>query len=237
MRLSMVLVSSALAIGCGARTLPPREAPSKEVAREVVSPGPPQEGKGRILFDSPDGPVRVDVVTEANPRSVWIMTESHDIGRYRYETWELKPESDVVLIPICQTPCIADLPRGEHLVRYQTLGRDGGQSDVEHVKVTEEPTVHRRALGRVPSITNELLSILLQPILWAPGLTFGGVAVATGVQSAGADGTRAERLQTTSIGFGVSGAIFLAAGIVIGQWIRPTEQEGATTRFPLEERR
>jgi hypothetical protein len=223
--------------GCGVRTLPPREAPSKEVTPDVISPGPPKHGTGRLLLDTPDGHVRVDVMSEVNERLSWAMTRSATIGNTVYETWELKPDSDVVLTPLCMTPCIVDLPPGEYVLRYQTLAPDEIHSDVERMTVTTEPTVHRRAVGRSTRSQDAFLAFFLPPLMWVPGLVFGGVAVSNAVTAVDAEGARADKLRGTSIGFGIAGAVFLAAGIVAGYWIRPLEQEGATTRFPLNERR
>lgn len=114
-------------------------------------------------------------------------------------------------MPVCQTPCVVDLPPGSHKIRLQPLWPQPKRSEAMDIEVTATPTVYRRAVGNVPSTGHAALSYVLPVALLLPGLLFGSIGAANLVRSMDAVGERADRLETSGTGLAVLGGALLVS--------------------------
>ena len=126
---------------------------------------------------------------------------------------------------VCRTPCVFDLPLGDHLFAFPMRG--SGKEEVEDVWVSQAPSLYRRALGsRRSGGAGFVLGVL--------GASFGGVSLVTGTALLPVG------LATDKSGLTTSGAITLAVGAVLtvlGIWAiaeNPAlEQPGAGAHYGL----
>ncbi len=208
-RRTLLVASLLLSAGC-VHLFPPPPVPGPvQLSRidTLVSPG-----QGRLYIDVVDGPTHVRVV---KPVSVQV----RDDDGFTYEDTTLETEQ------ACRTPCVFDLPLGDHLFAFPMRG--SGKEEVEDVWVSQTPSLYRRALGsRRSGGAGFALGVL--------GTAFGGISLVTGTSLLPVG------LATDKSGLTTSGAITLAAGAVLtalGIWAiaeNPAlEQPGAGARYDL----
>jgi hypothetical protein len=117
---SALVALTALPQGC-VQTLPPPEAPSQELSREVIDEAfavQSSEGEGVVVLDIVDGAARVeDLGTELDGAGAEEICE--------------------------QTPCVARLELGQHRLVFHQDGRD----DEVTFQVTPEPRAYRRVMS------------------------------------------------------------------------------------------
>jgi hypothetical protein len=198
------------ATGC-VHTLPPRATPGP-VAPPLGS-FPPAPGFGRIYVDVVDGPIRVRVVKP--------VTVNETFNGEEFETEELEDQAS------CTSPCVLDLPLGEHLLAFPVRGAGG--VDLASVIASPSPTIYRRALGwRQSGGAGFALGVL--------GASFGGVSFVTGAALLPIG------LATDSHGLTVAGGITLGVGALLtaaGIWAIANhplaEQAGAGAQYSLPE--
>ena len=162
-----------------------RPSPARSKLSRLETLIPP--GQGRVYVDVVDGPTRVRVVT---PVSVQV---PFDDGTF-YEDTVLETEQ------ACRTPCVFDLPLGEHLFAFPMRG--SAKEEVDDVWVLPTPSLYRRALGyRQSGGGGFVLGVL--------GTAFGGVSLVTGTALLPVG------LATDKSGLTASGAITLGVGAVL----------------------
>jgi hypothetical protein len=116
--LTLLLASSAV-LACGARQLPPPEAPPKVVPEILGVPeAPPREGTGRLLIDNHGETAKVARVNESGNAEV-----------------------------VCITPCAIDANVGAQTFVFTSL-RDEERTSRADVTIVRGTSVVRHALGR-----------------------------------------------------------------------------------------
>jgi hypothetical protein len=212
MTVSSVLIVQVLALtaaGC-IHELPPRETPGP--VDPPAASYPPAPGLGRLYVDVVDGPTHVRVVKP--------ITVTETVNDEEFETEELEDQAT------CTSPCVLDLPLGDHLLAFPVRG---GGVDVARVIASPSPTVYRRALGwRQRGDAGFALGVL--------GASFGGVSFVTGAA------LLPTGLATDSHGLTVAGGITLGAGAlltaagILAIMNHPlAEQAGAGAQYGLPE--
>lgn len=201
-----LLTVSALCAGC-LKTLPPATAPARVLPDLALPSDPPPRGHGRVAIS-----------TTGTVPSVVHFVEGASFAGGAYGV-----VGAVHVSRLCITPCVVDLPYGNHELRLSPDGeiRD---SDPIYVAVAERPSalrvdVGRRTRGGALATTASALTLLgvigtpSAGIVWAvesddPGLwrpaTLGSVAA-------------------------------LALGVVLWQFDRPTVQHASSTQWTLGE--
>lgn len=187
----------------------------EKVAPAVDTVAPPESGHGRLVVDVVDGPTPV--------RRVRMESKQTDDGRGRvayrfFESAEL----------LCATsPCVADLPTGNVLLRFPVLG-DERASEIELVHVGPRATVYRRSLSQYDGRTGStrVLGIVATAVGASAAIT-GTALLPIGLSKGNDDLT-------------LSGGITLAAGaalLALGIWAitsdSPTYRPGSSVHFPL----
>lgn len=129
--LGIVVLASA---ACSS-VLPPPEAPKRRVPALSMEPAPPVEGQGRIAIDA------VGVGDAPGPYWVELELSSTTVGRV---------EGNTSTYVCARTPCVANLPYGNFLLR---LGNNHGRFG--HVPVV---------IGTKPTILNVVVGV------WEPGM-------------------------------------------------------------------
>lgn len=206
---TLLVASLLLSAGC-VHVFPPPPVPGLVQPSRLDTPVPP--GQGRLYIDVADGPTRVRVV---KPVSVQVQLDDD----FTYEDTELETEY------VCRTPCVFDLPLGDHLFAFPMRG--SVKEEVDDVWVSQTPSLYRRALGsRRSGGAGFVLGVL--------GASFGGLSLVTGTSLFPVG------LATDRSGLTTSGAITLAAGAVLtalGIWAiaeNPAlEQPGASAHYDL----
>jgi len=125
----LTVLVPALLVGC-VRHLPPPTPPERTLPAIVLPSDPPAPNHGRVVLDSPASPAGVEV----------IESRMEVEGRVGVQTRRL-----------CGTPCAADLPLGQHELRFTE--ENGGQKHVITVDVAATNTAVRVALGKKPGST------------------------------------------------------------------------------------
>jgi hypothetical protein len=211
-RSALILQVLALtAAGC-IHALPPPATPGPVVPPPATLPLAP--GLGRIYVDVVDGPVRVRVVKP--------ITVTETVNDEQFETEELEDQAT------CTSPCVLDLPLGNHLFAFPVRGAGG--VDLARVTASPSPTVYRRALGwRQKGGAGFVLGVL--------GASFGGTSFVTGAA------LLPTGLAKDNHGLTLAGGITLGVGALLtvaGIWAianNPlTEQAGAGAQYGLPER-
>src|SRR5580692_12919282 len=152
-------IGLALAGCAGARHLDPPPIPAAIVPAVAMPSTAPPPYVARVVFDVVDGPATIQFKTIQSIGAVWL--------------------------PVCTTPCVADVPIGIQNVSFQ-LRSDPSRGDSDQVLFVPGTSVYRRALGGHDSNA---------------GLLVGGYFVAyTGVS------TLMMSLLMLSLGGGTSGA-------------------------------
>lgn len=207
--LTAVLCSGACTVRPPAPPAPPARAPAVVLPTEA-----PVAGHGRVVLDSPGRPARVARVAQTG--------EGVAVARDLDGTTTTAVSAFVGLDHLCTTPCVIDLPRGEHLLRFSAV--DGGYGGEVYAPVGERPVVVTGALGRKRRRSGTYMTGLLL------GIVASSVVIGTGIElSKGADPDERDFYVGA---FGVSTALLLGAGALM--WFaRPVDQPGAFTQFDL----
>ncbi len=164
---SALLVPVALfSIACGPVRLAKQPTPGKQtITAEPPSPAP-RPGHGRLYVDTVGGPARVGKITKivetqiavpnysmmtlTNGVMIPVVSGTRSVAAKRRE-----------VRPLCATPCVVDLPIGDHLVE---LRRDRNHVDIVNLRITGNArNAYRHALGRndVPNLRRAFPAILL----------------------------------------------------------------------------
>jgi hypothetical protein len=207
---TLLVASLLLSAGC-VHLFPPPPVPGPVQPSRLDTLIPP--GQGRLYVDVVDGPTRVRVV-----KPVTVQVRDND-DALTYEDTVLETEQ------ACRTPCVFDLPLGDHLFAFPMRG--SGKEEVEDVWVSQTPSLYRRALGSRRSGGGGF-------VLGVLGTSFGGISLVTGTSLFPVG------LATDKAGLTTSGAITLAVGAVLtalGIWAiaeNPAlEQPGAGAHYGL----
>jgi len=124
---------------------------------------------------------------------------------------------------VCLSPCWVDLPIGHHELRF-VLQNDVRRSDVDVVKVFDQPVVYRRALGFVDlNAVDKTLGLLAFATGGSTLLTFGAIAIASDEDS------------DVFGGFAIAGGVLTALGVYFLYRGRTVVQQGAWTTWPVSE--
>jgi hypothetical protein len=200
----LVCVLASACIPRGAPPAPPRRSPPVAMPAD-----PPPPNHGRVVIDTPGTPARVLRITGMGSTHVYVVGASGGAGG---------TGTYVETMPVCITPCVADLPRGwNRLLVLSPDSRRGGAVDVD---VGEQPLVVAGALGERPQLG-----------VWSVAV---GTAILGGVMLGGGLEQR-ERLPGDPTGralIGV-GSIVLAASlyVLIARW--PRKQPSTFDQYPM----
>lgn len=236
--LRRLLVVSTLATGtagCGVKQLEPPAAPAHTVP---VVPGLPEDlpaaGNGRLLLatggDEPAMVSRVLETIEGAGSSPTVQSGG----------WGASLASDTRsrrTVPLCLTPCAADLPIGAHSLVFTSL-RDAQTTSVALVGVSRGSTAVRHELGHEKPFGVPYAVGVMSTLAGAGLLVVGGAALAAGLTAeptVGASGPESDPKAVTAFG-GVTagvGLVTLAVGVVMLVANQPAHRPGATTTFPL----
>jgi hypothetical protein len=220
-----MLLGALLLSGCGINELePPATPPRAPVTIDPTRiPAVRPPGTGRVALDAVGGEAQVEEVVDV---SAGFESPAAEGAKLR-----------VVTLPLCLSPCIADLGYGHHILRYSATTTEG----VSHVSFAPlnvkkgNITIVRHALGhyRTSPGWNGFGSFSL--VAGIPLVVVGtGLLVVGGSHLAG-DSQDAQNLRGTFSTAGdvtfVLGAILTAAGIIIKVAARDEYQPGATVQF------
>ncbi len=194
-----------VASGCSFTTqLPPRQAPTEELPRLRLPPPPPEAGKGRVALDSMGEDAEV----------VWRVDSevAFGYGAYRNAYGYAK-----TTVPVCRTPCVANLPYGTYKLEF--TGEDGRIQTVD-LMVGEEPLVVRVRMGRDDPGPGAITSI---------GTT---LMITGGVLGLAAGGVLAEgQDDPLAPGMLVGGLAAFGLGYILLHHFPDVKQQGAVTVF------
>ncbi len=198
----LLLVS--LCASCITRLPAPPDPPRVDPAVEMPSSQPPP-GRGRVV-----------IATERDIPSVVHFVEGASFANGQYGV-----VGAVHLSRLCVTPCVVDLPYGNHELRFTTDGAPG--DDQVYVSVSDRTSALRVALGKR---TNGGTAATAGR--WLVGV--GGLAALTGGLLWPVDDD-AGVIRTTALG----GVAALALGLVLSQLDRPIVQPASSIQWTLGE--
>ncbi|MAQ16804.1 MAG: hypothetical protein CMN30_18680 [Sandaracinus sp.] len=212
---ALLLVLAALAgAGCQPQALATSTTPAA-IAPEVDTSAPLAAGQGRLVVDVEDGPVTVERI-QLEPQPANAPGEG-TIQRWRFEE---RPE-----VLCASTPCVVDLPVGNVLLGFPTLGSEELVTRVL-VHVSEEPTVYRRALDQYFPRRAGMLGVGVPSLLVGLGSASAGAALLP------------QGLDRDDRGRTIAGAVTLGVGVAlfaIGYWLikqgRHSLRPGASVHF------
>lgn len=203
----LALLAALATVAC-VRRLPPAPTPEARVPA-VDTRAPLAAGHGRLVIDVVDGPTLLDrvrmVATQVAPtaeqaRGSVVFSEAAE--------------------PLCQSPCVTDVPLGNLVLSFPVLGNPGAR-EIELVHVGPEAAVYRRSLS-VYRVKKKGARYVLGIIATA----LGGAAVTTGVVLLPIG------LDKDNDGLTTAGAISLGAGAVVLAWGIWAVRRDATTYRP-----
>lgn len=191
-------------LACSATIHAPPPAPARQAPAVDRAAVPPQPNTGQVILDTVDGPADVSEVLSS---SFAYSTTGHSaLG--------------VQTARVCTTPCVANLPYGDHELRF-TLRGAPDRTSTTFITATTTPTNHRYAVGTYRQHTNGTLGGMMMATV---GGTLGLVGVMVG---AGTDNGAAT-------GAGVAGLAVAAIGLLIMHKSRTELQSGSLTSWPAE---
>lgn len=178
------LISASVVCGCIVDQLPPTQRPSQQLTAAPVDV-PPTPGQGQIVFDVEQGPAQVEAITA---QQVWSGTYVQG--------------SATETVPICTTPCVANVPYGSHKVRFKLL-RDPTYNGDEMITVGSQRSIARYNPGQNHVRVGALLG-------GATLVTLGGV---TGIIGLAMSAT--ESGQSTGSTLLIGGAVATLVGMIV----------------------
>ncbi|MFO0609831.1 MAG: hypothetical protein U0324_42125 [Polyangiales bacterium] len=219
---ALLLACAWLGGGCATRYLPPPAAPSRAAITPGYAPPPLREGEGQVSFDVARGRARVELVTErtqAGPYATSLGLAPRGVA--------YAPLTQYTLRPVCETPCVANLPLGPRQVLFTDVDPGTGRTSTAFINVGAAPSAVRHAMGRE---TSSLGGVVGAAIMAGLG---GAVALAGGLLMGFQDASRPGH-ENLALAGGVTlgvGLALAAGGAVLGVASRPTLQPGATTQW------
>jgi len=189
-------------IACAPRTLPPPAAPARQPPAVDRASVPPVPNTGQVILDTVDGPADVEEV----------LSSSYAVATNGNSAFGLHTAR------VCTTPCVANLPYGDHELRFHLRGQPD-RTSTAFITATTTPTNHRYAVGTFRT---------------HPGGMFGGIALATvggtlGLVGVAVGGGTDNGALT---GAGVVGLAAAVVGLLVMNSSRTETQSGALTSWP-----
>ncbi|TAK23845.1 MAG: hypothetical protein EPO40_25130 [Myxococcaceae bacterium] len=214
-------VTLALALGaCSTRYLPAPRAPERVAPTGVVEASAPREGEGQITLDVVGGPARIDLVTErtqpASGTQVWAVR-----GRASFTA----PGPQITTRPLCVSPCVANLPFGQHELSFTSTDDSSRRSSTGFVTVTPHPAVVRHAMGYQETHAGGVVTAVLLSAFGVAATLAGTALVAIDSQPQ-AHGLGVAGFTTLGVG-----AALVTSGIIVGVNSRPDSQPGTTVQW------
>jgi hypothetical protein len=199
-----VVLALALA-GCTVE-LPPPKAPIARLPPIELPDDPPPAGFGRVVINTTDGPSRVDE----------ILGEAYVPYRHGYNGRKVE-----VTRNLGTTPCVVDLPYGNHDLELSSLANDHEHDRVRyHFKSGETHGYVRRLGYHDPRSVQEQVGAALIGF----GAAMAGASILTGTLQG----------RDWGLGLGIPGAVMLLIGIPLAATARSVEQPGAATWWKIE---
>lgn len=181
------------------RELPARTQPPRELPAIAIEPAPQAPGTGRMALDSTDGPAVVDEV---------VANSSGEIFAGRGFAFASAASTK----PVCTTPCVADLPYGNHQLIFRSVGNDG--SYVSTVVAGAKPSIYRVAPTRTSGPTAHTLAFTID-MLAVMALVLGPSMMVAASARAAHDSGHADEFRSNGATITLVGAIALGVGIGI----------------------
>jgi hypothetical protein len=204
--------------GCGYREIPPPHAPAQSVPLVEAVERQPPSGHTRVLLDTNGTPAKVTEIVSWG--SGFATAEA---GGYFATGWSGTEQER----PLCLTPCLTELSRGLHRLRFAELG--GRRGDDIELQVGSHSKVVRISLGQTEPEHPSRLGAELAIVVGVAAMATGSLALAT----ASTGDTPNERIGTENVGVALLGTG--AALIVIGiPWLlltRGVHQPSTVTQF------
>ena len=203
------------ALGC-TTVLPAPRVPDRIAPTIRNDLGAPADGHGRVVLDVVDGPTEVrEVLSESESSSVAVA--SNNRGTVAVASGQA---SEQTTRPLCTTPCVTDLLRGNHVLSFTLVG-EPRRTERGDVLVGQRVWVQRRALG--------------QPRRLAP--TTVGIGIAVAVLGLVIEGSAFAFIgESTGTALALLGA---GAGIALGgvgiMLSNATSQPGSVAEWYLDE--
>jgi len=229
-----VTLTTALSVcsaGC-VHNLPPPPMPERTaVAPDVVPPGPPPAGDGRVVVDAVGEQAKVFEVTELTTRT--------NPGYGGKSAWLAPPQLDRKMRPLCITPCAIDLPTGWHSLVFEST-TDATRTSTVDVTVSTHPIEVRHALGHDKPINGSYVGGLAMLIPAGGLLLMGTIATAVGASAKDPGpttngNTRSDARVFLPIGLvllGVGAALGIGGAILVAN-NAPERQPGSTAQWAL----
>lgn len=197
---------------CCTRELPPPAVPARVVPTLAVSPPPPEADRGRVGIDVTEGRAKVFILKEKaegtgyGPTSLFVNVDD--------------------MIPVCATPCVANLPYGNHTLLFRDIDdHDNGEA---HIAIGESPSVVRVTMGNQDPGNPVLLTIGQMMV------TIGATEALIGGGLLGTDQDDATKVGAVLLGTGV---VLAAAGLYLAFEHRATTQESTYLQWqPKDDR-
>jgi len=192
---------------------------------------PPTATEGTVTLDVTEGTAQVRRITEVRllPGERYRQSlGSRAPGDGSDIPTDTEPPRALEATPLCQTPCVVNLPRGYHHLEFVDAHVVPPRASTAFVYAAARPSIARHALGLRDVSADADTAFFFSMASAILALTFGGLGVGMllrGEDSRGED----ERLP---------GAVFLGLGIASGiaAWLlaylpRTRIQAGATTQW------
>jgi hypothetical protein len=196
--LAILLVFVTSSTGCMIKHLPTPPTPERRLPVLATAPPPAVDGMGQVAIDTVDGPARVEA----------IVAEETWSGTYTTGT-------STRTVPVCTSPCVANLPYGAVKLSFVDL-RDPGHNSTDMITVGAQPSVYRHQIGdNTRHMGRAVLGMLLDIGGGVTGLV--GLGLMAGGDSIGT-------------GMAIGGAIALAVGLLVGRHTL-IEQSGAGVQW------
>lgn len=222
-RLKGALLACAwLGIGCATRYLPPPAAPARVAVTPGYAPPPLHDGEGQVTFGVTRGRARVELVTQRTQ----VEPYSSALG-FAPRGSAYAPQTQYTLRPVCETPCVANLPLGPQQVLFTDADPSTGRTSTAYINVGASPSVVRHTLGRQSTSLGGTIGSVLMASLGGAFALAGGLLM--GFQDSSRPGYENLTLAggiTLGVGLAVS-----VGGVVLGVASRPVMQPGSTTQW------
>ncbi len=208
-------LSGVVATGCAARTLPPPEVPESRLAGESPPLPPDVAGFGRVVLEVDEGTAEVSEVVANGREARDDQGAPAAVGR--------EPAH-----PLCTTPCVVTLLRGEHTLRFRSLV-DAENASLGTVAALAWPTAYRHALGiDAPRAGARVAGWIATSV----GITAALLGLLAGVLPRATDSSHeAANIATWGLSLGGVAALGVGVGLLVG--LPATSQPGSGVQFPL----
>ena len=200
---SLGLFASACAIQLPSPPTPARRAPSIALPADA-----PPAGEGRIVIETVDAPATAELITGR-------------ASAYGVAGGQVVASSQIAVRRLCTTPCVVDLPRGEHEIVLSVPGT--GRAGRVVARIEERPSTLIADLGEYRNHPGKAVGGVLLLTVGVPALIAGAVWVGVDDEPGTAG--------YATLGLGAAASL---VGALLVNSARPQVQDTSYAQYPIE---